>query len=430
MQTRICADVGTTTPNVVKRVKIAAIRQRAAGLLANEFGEGPLDIASRTYVPAEPLAELENGVPGEWMSKFTDALAAETSALDVTAASILSGTASTCVSEIEAEAERRRIQPVHANGDAVPTTGLAQYVQSRFNALPDDPDERGRMEFQRNLWRRMRFLMGGSMVPVGQHLGHMYKAMIRHMGLLSSLVSSNQTLLDKSALPAHMERIWATAVSDEMYQVGVRNAAEFPWTARLLRENGEPIGVVTEAAVKTDTPITVTHMNLMLHTVEMNPRWPGCARGTQCIFNVPSGAGSSVEVSYSAPRPQVVGFLTVKEAAGTAPMPAQPRPCIRCILQFMAQAFVETLRMGYLTPAFVTSYCFAKGSGDDDFPPDLFFPETEPNATIRTGMSQIINIDRLAFVSTTTTIMGTTHRHTQVHFGGNFPMARNSETTR
>lgn len=428
MTSRVCAEVGTMNPNRLLRVKVSALRAKAAEELSKEYGNGELDQQSRLYVPAVARAEMESGRPTEWMHRHTQELMARQAAIDAMTTTIADPDGIRALSDVEREADEQRSHQRHPNGDSVPTTSLAAYVASRYNSLPDDPNDRGQAEFQRMFWRRLSTCMNGSMRPVGEHLFNMYATTTQAMGNMTALITENRTPMDRAALPAYIEQIWASAMSNTLYLQGIREAGEAPWVTRLLTQGGEAVGVKTEGVMKMDTPLTRTQVNLLLHTVEMHPHWGGCMNGAQCAFNVPTGAGSCVEVSYSAPRVPVVGYLTAEEISGQKPLPAQPRPCIRCILMMLAFANAESIRVGYLTPAFVTTICFEKGSGPDQFPPDIFFQEVEPGNAVQTGLSQVINVDRIAFTPTTSTIMGITYHHTEIQVGGNFPAARSCVT--
>jgi hypothetical protein len=430
MQTRVVAEIGQMLPNRVLPVVVGMTYARAAAEMANEHGRGELDVASRHYVPPAARDELEGGRAPEWLRQHTEAIAKEFCAAEITADAVLSENGVIPLSDIEAQADADRSQRRLANGDSLPINGLAAYVSSRYNSLPDDPDERGRADFERALWLRLQSVLRPQMRQCGTHLMDVYESAARCMAAMGGVATDDRTILDKNGLTALATRACEIAVTDEAYVAGVTKACEYPWTTRIEKMGDESIGVRVAGVVKMDDPITVSHMDLMLHSAEMHPRWMPCSRGLQCIFNVPTGAGSSVEVSYSAPKPAVVGYLTAKEAAGTVQMPKQARPCIRCILQFMAIAYAETVRIGYLTPAFVTPICFAKGSRADEFPPDVFFPETEPGNSVHVGMSQIVNVDQIAFVAATTTIENVTYQHYRVQFGGNFPTARTCMTTR
>ena len=371
---------------------------------------------------------MESGRPAEWMDRHTEALMERQKAVDTMVSTVADPDGIRAIADIEKEADANREVQRHANGDSIPTTSLAAYVESRFNSLPDDPNDRSIADFKRAFWRRLSANMNGSMKPVGEHLFNMYAAMSQSMGIVTWLITQNHTPMDKAGLPAYIERIWAAATSNALYLQGVRAAGEAPWVTRLLKQDGEPVGIKTEGVMKMDPPLTRTQVNICLHTVDMHPQWRGCVNGAQCVFNVPTGAGSSVEVSYAAPRVPVVGYLTPAEMSGQVPLPAQTRPCIRCILQFLAFANAESIRVGYLTPAFVTTICFEKGSGPDQFPPDIFFQEVEAGNAVQTGLSQVINVDQVAFTPTTTEIMGVTYHHTEIQVGGNFPAARSCVT--
>ena len=429
MQTRVVADVGVMLPNRILPVVVGMTYARAAAEMANEHGRGELDVAARHYVPPVARDELESSRAPEWLRQHTAAIAQEFGAAEITADAILSEDGVIPVNAVEQQADEDRIVRRLANGDSLPVNGLAAYVSSRYSSLPDDPDERGRSSFERSLWLRLQAVIRPPMRPCGPHLMNVYAAMGRCMDAMGGVATNDRTIMERDGLTALAVRACEIAMTDDAYTEGVTNACEYPWRPRVEKMGEESVGVRVPGVVKMDDPITVTHMNLMLHSAEMHPRWMPCSRGSQCIFNVPTGAGSSIEVSYSAPKPAIVAYLTAKEAAGTIPMPAQPRPCIRCILQFMAVAYTETVRIGYLTPAFVSPICFAKGAREDEFPPDIFFPETEPGNSVHIGMSQIINVDQVAFGTKTTVIANVPYQHYYVQFGGNFPMARSCMTT-
>lgn len=429
MQTRISAEVGEILPQRIRMVGVGLTYARAAAEMAREYGEGELDVAARNYVPVVARDELETpGIP-DWLHKHMAAIAKEYESSGVTSNAVVSEDGLLSTEEVEREADEDRVCRRHANGDEIPINGLSAHVSSRYNALPDDPDERARADFQRALWNRLQSAIRQPMRNCGAHLMNVYAAMGRRMDAMGGVATGSRTILDQDGLVGLAVRACQIAMTDDAYMEGITNACEYPWKVRIEKMGGQPVGVRVPGVIRMDDPITVSHMNLMLQSTEMHPRWPGCARRRQCIFNVPTGAGTSVEVSYSAPKPEVVGYLTAKEATGAAPMPASPRPCIRCMLQYMAVAYSETVRAGYLTPAFASPLCFAKGSDSDQFPPDVFFPETEPGNSVHIGMSQIVNVDKLGFGMTTTAIDGVSHQHYYVQFGGNFPKARSCMTT-